>query len=76
MAAAFFTEKSLSSSRNFLSSECLKDKSGVHLLNFNREPFEREDLIDESITLLDITNNLNFQLTTFQMVLLTQNTRK
>jgi len=31
----------------------VKDKSGVHLLNFNGEPFERKDLIDESITLLD-----------------------
>jgi len=31
----------------------VKDKSGVHLLNFNGEPFERKELIDESITLLD-----------------------
>ena len=31
----------------------VKDKSGIHLLNFNGEPFEREDLIDESNTLLD-----------------------
>lgn len=31
----------------------VKDKSVVHLLNFNGEPFERKNLIDESITLLD-----------------------
>jgi hypothetical protein len=31
----------------------VKDKSRVHLLNFNGEPFERKDLIDESITFLD-----------------------
>ena len=31
----------------------VKDNDGVHLLNFNGEPFERKDLIDESITLLD-----------------------
>ena len=31
----------------------VKDKSGIHLLNFNGEPFEREDLINESDTLLD-----------------------
>ena len=31
----------------------VKDKSGVHLLNFNGEPFERKDLIDETNTLLD-----------------------
>jgi len=31
----------------------VKDKSGVHLLNFNGEPFERKELIDESITLLN-----------------------
>ena len=31
----------------------VKDKSGVHLLNFNGEPFERKELINELITLLD-----------------------
>lgn len=31
----------------------VKDKSHIHLLNFNGEPFEREDLIDESNKLLD-----------------------
>lgn len=31
----------------------VKDKGGIYLFNFNGEPFERQDLIDESNILLD-----------------------
>ncbi len=31
----------------------VKDKGGIYLLNFNGNPFQRQDLIDESNILLD-----------------------